>query len=493
MGAQDSATRTPVPGAPLKLLPTRLGASAREGIDRGEEKPAPRGSPKGTRGPRASAPGSPRGGWAKEAAGEPPTAARIPGRRGDRGAGAPWQEGARLAALARPHRKPPRAGKRRAPLRRAGWQAPRRGEGRGGGERGEKRGWGGYGLALSGACGPALRRAGPGAPPSGPARPARRHGLWRAINSRWRPAPSASPPPRAPPFCLLLQTLSEPPSAGPGAWHRPRPPPPGPATTPLRFRSPHAVAPAAQGRAGRAEPAGPGPAARSFAGALARPSCGLLGACAAAWCGQGKARAGPGGGAQPRGCLPCGWRAAALASARPLSARLGRARRRRRLRRGGRAGGEGGAELGAEWKRPSSPGRARRQHVTSLPERDPGKGGRERAAAAARRLGPAACRGRGRRAGRGPLPGEASRRGKELLLIYERRILKFSRHQKLHVMSNLMEMRRMEEAKGTRAEKDDGRFIINSKIPFQVSARCLANSSMLRNTARFLKPSLLYC
>lgn len=209
-------------------------------------------------------------------------------------------------------------------------------------------------------------------------------------------APSAlhHPPPRAPPFCLLLHTLSEPPSAGPGAWHRPRPPPPGPATAPLRSRPPPAAVPAAQGRPGRAENAGPSPAARSGDGALARPTCGLLGACAAACCGQGKARAGPGGGARSRAAYRAG-------DGRRRSARRGFSQRDWAERgggcggAGGRAGGEGGAELGAEWKRPSSPGRARRQHVTSLPERDPGKGGRERVAAAARRLGPAARRGRG--------------------------------------------------------------------------------------------------
>lgn len=70
------------------------------------------------------------------------------------------QAGDRLAAPALQRRKLPRAGKRRAPPRLAGCQAGRR----------ERRGSGGVGrLSLCGACGPAPRRAGPGAPPSGPA------------------------------------------------------------------------------------------------------------------------------------------------------------------------------------------------------------------------------------------------------------------------------------------------------------------------------------
>lgn len=160
-----------------------------------------------------------------------------------------------------------------------------------------------------------------------------------------------------------------------------------PLPPPSRRRPRRPGPPRARGKR-RPEPCGP-LWCRSPGAAYLRPPRGLR---------RGLLRAGEGPGRAGRrgplpGCLPCGWRAAALGSARPLSARLGRARRR--LRRGGRAGGEGGAELGAEWKRPSSPGRARRQHVTSLPERDPGKGGRERAAAAARRLGPAARWGRG--------------------------------------------------------------------------------------------------
>lgn len=65
------------------------------------------------------------------------------------------------------------------------------------------------------------------------------------------------------------------------------------------------------------------------------------------------------------------------------------------------------------------PGRARRQHVTSLPERDPGKGGRQRDAAARRRPaasgrppagdGAAGRAGGLRRARRGGRRGEAAR------------------------------------------------------------------------------------
>lgn len=76
--------------------------------------------------------------------------------------------GARLAALARPHRKPPWAGKRRAPLRLAGWQAGRR----------EKRRGGGVGrlraLPPSELEARSCDERGQGLPP--PARPARRHG-----------------------------------------------------------------------------------------------------------------------------------------------------------------------------------------------------------------------------------------------------------------------------------------------------------------------------
>lgn len=157
---------------------------------------------------------------------------------------APRRERARLAALTPPHRKPPRAGKRRAPLRLTGWQAPRQGGGRGGRERGRS---GGGKATDSPSPEPVARRCderGQGLPP--PARPGLRGDTGyseRLIQDGVRSPPP--PPPRAPPFCLLLQTLSEPPSAGPGAWHRPRPPPPRPATTPLRFPSPHAVAPAA--------------------------------------------------------------------------------------------------------------------------------------------------------------------------------------------------------------------------------------------------------
>lgn len=170
---------------------------------------------------------------------------------------------------------------------------------RGGGRSGGEGVWGGYGLSL-------LRSLRPAAAMSGargsPLRPGLRGGtgLWRAINSRWRPAPSASlppslssPPPARRHFVSSSRRSPNPPppltpSAGPGAWHRPRPPYPLSGPQPPRCRSPHAAAPVAQGRA---EPAVPVPAARSFAGALARPSCGLLGACAAAWCGQGE---GPG-------------------------------------------------------------------------------------------------------------------------------------------------------------------------------------------------------
>lgn len=236
------------------------------------------------------------------------------------------QAGDRLAAPALQRRKLPRAGKRRAPPRLAGCQAGRR----------ERRGSGGVGrLSLCGACGPAPRRAGPGAPPSGPAglRLGTGYGERLIQDGARRPPP---PPPRAPPFCLLLHTLSEPPLAGPGAWHRPRPPPPGPATSPLRSRPPPAAVPAVQGRPGRAENAGPSPAARSGAEALARPTCGLLGACAAACCGQGKARAGPGGGARSRAAYRAG-------GGRRRSARRGLSQRDW-AERGGGCGGAGGRE-----------------------------------------------------------------------------------------------------------------------------------------------------
>lgn len=93
--------------------------------------------------------------------------------------------------------------------------ASRRGGGRSGGEGV----WGGYGLSL-------LRSLRPAAAMSGargsPLRPGLRGGtgLWRAINSRWRPAPSASLPP----------SLSSPPPARrhfvSSSRRSPNPPPP---------------------------------------------------------------------------------------------------------------------------------------------------------------------------------------------------------------------------------------------------------------------------
>ncbi|XP_037999840.1 translation initiation factor IF-2-like [Motacilla alba alba] len=104
------------------------------------------------------------------------------------------------------------------------------------------------------------------------------------------PAPSAPPARRH--FVSSSRHLRAPPG-------RARGPSPAPLASPRAFshppplRVPHATSPAAPGRAGRAGPAGAEPAARSCGGALARPSCGLLAACAAACAGRG--RPGPGG------------------------------------------------------------------------------------------------------------------------------------------------------------------------------------------------------
>ncbi|KAM4790022.1 uncharacterized protein ACIQIH_003370 [Cyanocitta cristata] len=267
-------------------------------------------------------------------------AAQIPSRR----------RGRRWRGRRGPGRQPRRgrAGSRRGPERASLRCASQCGSGRRGG---------------CGDCGRSLPEPRGSSAPPGPARAGPRL-CERLIQD----GAGALRPPRAPPFCLLLQTPPSPPPAGPATPHRPHSPPPGPAATHLRsaFLTPPPLPPrAAPGvRNPPAQSPRPAPVAepwRGLAAASSRPAPRPVRA------GGGPGRAG--GRARPA-ALTVRVAGGGARSARPLSARLGRARRRRRrLRRGGRAGGEGGAELGAEWKRPSSPGRARRQHVTSLPER----------------------------------------------------------------------------------------------------------------------------
>lgn len=263
------------------------------------------------------------------------------------------QERTGPAALARPRREPPRAGTRLAPLRLAVWQ------------REAGRVW--------------RRRAVPAGAPRllrparlGPAQPDPARAGPRLCERLIQDGAGALRSPPTPPARAAILSpppdTSEPPPAGPAAPHRPHSPPPGAAATHLRstFLTPPPPPP-------RAAPGLQDPPAQSPRPApVAEPWRGLAAASSRPAPRPVRAGGGPGrAGSRARpAALTVRVAGGGARSARPLSARLGRARRRRRrLRRGGRAGGEGGAELGAEWKRPSSPGRARRQHVTSLPER----------------------------------------------------------------------------------------------------------------------------
>ncbi|XP_071287220.1 spidroin-2-like [Agelaius tricolor] len=290
-------------------------------------------------------------------------AARIPGRR----RGRIWR--GRRGPGRQPRRG--RAGSRGEPERaslRCAWHC---GSGRRGG---------------CGGCGRSLPEPRGSPAPPGPARPGPRGApAVRAINSRWRRHPP--PPPARRHFVSSSRHLRAPPG-------RARGPSPAPLASPRArshpppLRVPHATSPAAPGRAGRAGPAGAEPAARSCGGALARPSCGLLAACAAACAGRG--RPGPGGRQGPaRGSYRAGGGrrrslgAASLSATGPSAAAAAAAAAGRA---GGREGREGpSSELSGSGQAPrAGPAVSTSRHCPREP-RSRRKGARRH-----RRLGPSA-------------------------------------------------------------------------------------------------------
>ncbi|XP_064502864.1 collagen alpha-1(I) chain-like [Pseudopipra pipra] len=241
------------------------------------------------------------------------------------------------------------------------------------------------------------------------------------------PAPSTTTPPARRHFVSSSRHLRTP----PGRARGPSPAPLAPSRAhshPPPLRTPHAAPPAAPGRAGSAGPAGAEPAARSCGGALARPSCGLLAACAAACAGRG--RPGPGerrgpargsylaGGGRRRSLGAASLSATGPSAAAAAAAAAGRA--------GGREGREGpSSELSGSGQAPrAGPAVSTSRHCPREP-RSRRKGARRR-----RRLGPparprgpgrpggpGACVRGGRSGGRGDGAGAARRRSVPRLLL----------------------------------------------------------------------------